>query len=129
MIDPGRGRCHDVGLMSAVESRSPEKLLQLVSRRNLDDFLERHKVGRDSPDLAVEQIDATRVACGVPHVDGKDSQVHVHPSRPGDTNLPSPPQRAPARCEAGLRCRMGSAQEQQRYRGEHDGAAEHGGRG
>jgi len=92
----GRGRCHNVGLMSAVESRSLEKLLQLLSLRTLDDFLERHKVGRDSPDPAVEQIDATRVACGVPHVDGKDSQVHKHPSWPGDINLPSAPQRAPA---------------------------------
>jgi hypothetical protein len=45
---------------------------------------------------AVEQIDATRVACGVLHVDGKDSQVHQHPLRLGDINLPSVPQRAPA---------------------------------
>src|ERR1035438_900700 len=94
MVRPGRGRCHDVGLMSAVESRSPQKLLQLVSLRTLDNFLERHKVGRDSPDLAVEQIEATRVACSVLHVDGKDSQAHEHPSRPGDINLPSAPQRA-----------------------------------
>jgi hypothetical protein len=66
--------------MGAVQPRSLEKLLQLLSLRTLDDFLERHKVGRDPPDPAVKQIDATRVACGVPHVDGKDSQVHEDPS-------------------------------------------------
>jgi len=87
-VRPGRGRCHNVGLMSAMESRSLQKLLQLLSLRTLDDFFERHEVGRDPPDPVVEQVEATRVACGVLHVDGKDSQVHEHPPWPGAVDLP-----------------------------------------
>jgi hypothetical protein len=95
VIRPRRGRCHNVELMSALEPRSVKKLLQMVSLRTLNDFFEGHKVGRDPPELAVEYIHAATVACGVPHVDGKDSQVYEHPSWPSAANLPSAPQPAP----------------------------------
>jgi hypothetical protein len=66
--------------MSAVKSRPPEELLELVPPGGLNDLLERYKVGGDSPEFTVEQVNATRIARGIPYVDGKDPQVHEHPS-------------------------------------------------
>jgi hypothetical protein len=66
--------------MSAVKSRPLEELLELVSLGSLNDLLERYKVGGDSPEFTVEQINAARIARDIPYVDGKYSQVHEHPS-------------------------------------------------
>jgi hypothetical protein len=66
--------------MSAVKPRPLEELLKLVSLGSLNDLLERYEVGGDSPEFTVEQVNAARIARGIPYVDGKDSQVHEHPS-------------------------------------------------
>jgi hypothetical protein len=59
--------------VSAVESRPVEEFFELIAFRSLNDLLERHKIGRDSSELTIEQTDTTSIACEIPHVDGKDA--------------------------------------------------------
>jgi hypothetical protein len=58
-------------LVSALKSRTAEKLCELIPLGSLDYLLERHKIGRDSSEFTIEYADATSIACEIPYVDSK----------------------------------------------------------
>jgi len=48
--------------MSSVKSRPVEEFLKLVPLRDLNDLLERHKIGGDSSYLAIDETDSSGIA-------------------------------------------------------------------
>jgi len=69
-------RRHRLDLMRTVEPGSDEKPIKLVQLRGLNDFLESNEIGGKSQQLAIEKFDTTKIACGVPGIYGKYSQMH-----------------------------------------------------